>query len=234
MTTIAVTAAPSRRALLWEGCRDISPLVIGVLPIGFAIGAAIGTSTVPALAGWAGGPVIVGGAAQLVTIRMLDTGAAPAAILTAALLVNARVMMYSAAIAPWFRDASRRQRLLVAFPLIDPTFFVSAARFQRHDLDQRGRLAYYAGAAITLMAAWMGVQAIAIGAGSALPEAVGLHLAAPLAFAGLLAKATAGRPQVSAATVAAAVAVAGIALPFQCGVLVGVLVGIAAGIAVSP
>jgi predicted branched-subunit amino acid permease len=220
-----------RRGHVLAGSRDILPLVVGVLPIGLAVGATIGTSeTVPRLAGWAGGPVIVGGAAQLLTIRMLDAGAAPAAILLSALLVNARVLMYGAALAPWFRETSRRRRLLVAFPLIDPTFLVSISRFERGDLDQSARLAYYAGAATTLMVAWTGIQALAIAAGGVLPEAVGLHLAAPLAFAGLLAKSVSGRPALAAAGSAGLVAVAGTGLPFQAGGLLALLVGIAAGV----
>jgi hypothetical protein len=45
-------------------------------------------------------------------------------------------------------------------------------------------VAYYAGAAGLLMVAWMAVQALAIAAGGSLPEVVGLHVAAPLVFAG--------------------------------------------------
>lgn len=235
MTAATVAAAVTgRRRHLLAGARDILPLVVGVLPIGLAIGATIGTSdTVPALAGWSGGPVIVGGAAQLLTIRMLDAGAAPVAILVSALLVNARVVMYGAAIAPWFRETSWRRRLLVAFPLIDPTFLVSTARFERGDLDQSGRLAYYAGAATTLMVAWMGAQAVAIAAGGALPEAVGLHLAAPLAFAGLLVKSVSGRPALAAAGAAGLLTVVGTGLPYQVGLLLAVLGGIAVGVVVA-
>ena len=80
-------------------------MVIGVLPLGLAIGAAIGTSSIPPLAGWLGGPLIFGGAAQLIAVQLLDAGAAPAVIVISALLVNARIVMYGAAIAPWFRGA---------------------------------------------------------------------------------------------------------------------------------
>jgi predicted branched-subunit amino acid permease len=234
MTALTIpTRAATRRSHLLAGARDVLPLTIGVLPIGLAIGATIGASdTLPTVAGWFGGPVIVGGAAQLITVRMLDAGAAPVAILVSALLVNARVIMYGAALAPWFREASVRERLLVAFPLIDPTFFVSSARFERGDLDQRDRLAYYAGAATTLMLAWMVVQAVGIAAG-ALPDAVGLHLAAPLAFAGLLAKSASGRPALTAAGTAALVAVVGTGLPFQTGMLVAIAVGVTAGVAIE-
>jgi predicted branched-subunit amino acid permease len=204
-------------------------MVIGVLPLGLAIGVAISTSSVPALAGWAAGPLIFGGAAQLMAIQLLDAGAAPAVIIVSALLVNSRIVMYSAAIAPWFRTATLRQRLLVAAPLIDPLYMTCAARYERDDLDQRGRLAYYAGAALLLLASWMAIQALAIVIGDSIPEAAGVHVAAPLAFAGMLAKATVARPAIAPAGVAGLVAVVAAGMPYQSGITLAVVAGIVAG-----
>ncbi len=233
MSTAAVTAHHPGWRHARQGCRDIVPMIIGVAPIAIAIGATISTSPVPALAGWAGGPLIVGGAAQLLTVQMLATGSAPFVIVVSAVLVNARVMGYAAAIAPWFREASLRQRLLVAIPLTDPLYFTATARFARDDLDQSGRLAYYLGAGGLLLASWMGIQAVAIAAGSTLPHWVGLHLAAPLALGGLLAKVATGRPATAAAVTAGAVAVAAVALPLQAGASLGVIAGIAAGVVIT-
>ena len=234
---MSAVAADAHRETAWrharQGGRDIIPMVIGVAPIARAIGATISTSPVPALAGWAGGPLIVGGAAQLLSIQMLARGSAPFVIVVSALLVNARVVAYAAAIAPWFREASLRQRLLVAIPLTDPLFFTATARFERDDLDQSGRLAYYVGAGGLLLAAWMALQGIAIAAGSTLPDWVGLRLAAPLALGGLLAKVATGPAATAAAAVAAGVAVATVALPLQSGASIGVIAGIAAGVVIT-
>jgi predicted branched-subunit amino acid permease len=204
-------------------------MVIGVLPLGLAIGVAISTSSVPAVAGWAAGPLIFGGAAQLMAVQLLDAGAAPAVIIVSALLVNSRIVMYSAAIAPWFRTATLRQRLLVAAPLIDPLYMTCAARYERDDLDQRGRLAYYAGAALLLLASWMAIQALAIVIGDSIPDAAGVHVAAPLAFAGMLAKATVARPAIAPAGVAGLVAVVAAGMPYQSGITLAVVAGIVAG-----
>jgi predicted branched-subunit amino acid permease len=204
-------------------------MVIGVLPLGLAIGVAISSSTMPALAGWAAGPLIFGGAAQLMAIQLLDAGAAPAVVIVSALLVNSRIVMYSAAIAPWFRTATLRQRLLVAAPLIDPLYLTCAARYERGDLDQRGRLAYYTGAAVLLLAAWMAIQALAIAIGDSIPDAAGLHVAAPLAFAGMLAKTSVARPAIAAAAAAGLVAVTAAGMPYQSGITLAVIAGIVAG-----
>jgi len=218
----------ARRAFV-GGVRDIAPLAASVAPFGLAIGAAVGASDVPRLAGWAGGPLILAGSAQLTTVEMLDAGAAPLVIIVSALVLNARILMYGAALAPWFRDETLMRRLLLAVPLIDQLFLVAAPRFEEDDLDRRARQAYYGGAASVLIGVWVAAQTIGLVAGVGLPPALGLHLAAPLALAGLLAKSINGRPAIVAAIVAALVVVVGAGLPQQSGVLVAASVGVAVG-----
>lgn len=226
-------AAGSVRRPFLAGAREIAPFVIGVLPIALAVGTLVSSSSVPALTGWLAGPLIFGGAAQLLTIQLLDAGAAPAAIIASALLVNSRVLMYSAAIAPWYAQASLRARLLVAVPLIDPLFLAAQPRFERGDLDQRERLAWWAGAATLLVVCWMAVQGIAQALSTSVPQSADLHMAAPLVFVGVLAKLAHGRPAVAAAAVAAAVAVVGTPLPFQSAMSLGIVAGLLAAVVVS-
>lgn len=227
--TTAVSSAPSTRTAMGEGMREVIPFVLGVLPLALAIGAMLAESSVSALAGWLAGPAIFGGAAQLLTIQMLDAGAAPAVIIVSAVLVNSRVLFYGAAIAPWFAEAGLRTRLLVAIPLIDPLFIQSQQRFARGDLDQRGRTAYYSGAAVVLVVAWMSVQAIALLVGGTLPDYLSLEMAAPLVFAGFLANLAKGRPALTAASVGGVIAVTGSFLPYQLSLSAGVVAGLVAG-----
>lgn len=222
-------ASSATNTRFWEGAREVLPMALGVLPLALAIGVALASSSVPALAGWLSGPAIFGGAAQLLTIQMIDDGAATAVIVVSALLVNARVVVYGAALAPWFAEATLRTRLLVAFPIIDPLFLLAQPRFERGDLDQRSRTAYYAGAAFTLVGVWMSVQAAALLVGGVVPEELQLSMAAPLVFAGYLAHVTRTRSAVVAAGTAAVVAVAGSGLPFQSALSAGVLAGLVAG-----
>ncbi|MDH3707789.1 MAG: AzlC family ABC transporter permease [Acidimicrobiia bacterium] len=212
-----------------EGARDIGPMALSVAPFGLAIGAAVGASSVPDLAGWAGGPLILAGSAQLTAVEMIDAGAAPAVTVLSALVLNVRILMYGAAMAPWFRHQRLSRRLLLAMPLIDQLFLVAAPRFERGDLDERGRQAYYVGAAALLVGTWVLAQTVGVVAGVGLPATWGLHLAAPLALAGLLAKSITGRPAAVAAAVAGLLAVVGAGLPHQSAVLVAALVGVAAG-----
>jgi predicted branched-subunit amino acid permease len=203
-------------------------MVIGVVPFGFAIGAAASTTSLSGAQSMAGTGIFAG-AAQLTSVQMLETGAAPLVIVLSALMINARIILYSASLAPWFRHESLGHRLLLAVPVIDQLHFTCVPRFEKGDLDSHGRRAYYCGAAAWLVGAWVSAQALAVFAGARLPEAVGLRVAAPLALAGLLAKSTAGSRSVLAAAVAALVVVVGAGLPYHSAVLVAALAGIAAG-----
>jgi predicted branched-subunit amino acid permease len=221
-----------RRTML-EGARDITPMVIGVAPFGLAIGAAIGASSVGTAEGLASGPAIFAGAAQLSVIQMLDSGVTPAVIVLSALMINARLLLYSASLASWFRGSSLPQRLLLAIPVIDQLYFTCGPRFEQGDLDRRGRVAYYSGAASFLTSTWVATQAVAIVAGARVPESVGLHVAAPLALAGLLAKSLADGKAIAAAVCGGVVAVIGVGLPYSSAVLVATLCGVAAGTALD-
>jgi len=218
-----------RRHAFAEGVRDVTPMVIGVVPFALAIGAAIGTSSVSTLAGMASAPLVLAGAAQLSTIEMLDAGAEPIVIVLSALMINARLVLYSASIAGWFRDEPLGRRLALAIPVIDQLHFTCIPRFERCDLDRAGRRAHYAGAALWLATAWTASQWLAMLVGARVPEGLGLGVAAPLALAGLLAKSTVDRRSIVAAVGASSLVVIAIGLPFHSALLVAAIGGIVAG-----
>jgi len=201
-------------------------MVIGVIPFGLAIGASIGSSTVGTAQGIASGPLILAGAAQLSTLRLLESGAAPLIVILSALMINARILLYSASLAPWFASEPLRRRLFLAVPVIDQLHFTCTPRFERGDLDAAGRRWYYIGAATWLVTAWTVSQFVAAVGGARLPGWMGLDLAAPLALAGLLAKTVDDRRTATAAVIAAAATVAAVGLPLNSAVLVATVVAL--------
>lgn len=227
--TIPATV-PSARALARAGARDMTPMVIGVVPFGLAVGAMIGSSGIDPWAAAASAPLILAGAAQLTTLQMLEAGSNPAVIVTSALLINLRIVLYSASLAPWFAGVRLRTRLLLATTVIDQTHFVVIPRFEQGDLDRRGRVAYYAGASVWLVSAWLASQFLAMVLGAELPESARLDMAAPLALIGLLAKSVGTRSSAVAAAFGVAVAAIGAGLPFHSATLVATVTGIAVAI----
>jgi hypothetical protein len=57
------------------------------------------------LAGLATGPTIYGGSAQLSAVRLLESGAGVAVIVASVLVINARLLLYGAAMAPHWSGA---------------------------------------------------------------------------------------------------------------------------------
>lgn len=216
----------STGALVRAGARDITPMAIGIVPFGLALGAMIGSSGVDPGAALASAPLILAGAAQLTTLQMLEAGSNPVVIVASALLVNLRILLYSASLAPWFSGVRLRLRLLLATSVIDQTHFVAVPRFERGDLDRRGRVAYYTGASVCIVSAWLGSQAVAMLIGAELPESARLDMAAPLALIGLLAKSVRTRASMLAAVVGVAVVSLGAGLPFHSATLVAIVLGI--------
>src|SRR4051794_21704110 len=81
------------------GARDALPMVVTLTPFALAVGAAVASTGVPAFTAWSSSWLVVGGAAQLVAVQMLDGGAYAALVVAIALVVNARHLLYSASLA---------------------------------------------------------------------------------------------------------------------------------------
>jgi predicted branched-subunit amino acid permease len=204
----------------------MTPMVLGIVPFGLALGAMMASSDLDPWAAFASAPLILAGAAQLTTLQMLEAGGNPVVIVASALLVNLRILLYSASLAPWFGGVRLRLRLLLATSVIDQTHFVAVPRFEQGDLDRRGRIAYYAGASVWLVGAWLGSQTAAMVLGAELPDSARLDMAAPLALIGLVAKSVGTRPAAVGAAIGAGVVALGAGLPFHSATLVATLAGI--------
>lgn len=209
----------------------MTPMALGLVPFGLAIGGTIASSSIGSWPGLASGPIILAGAAHLATLQMLEAGVTPVVVVASALVINLRLVLYSATLAPWFAGVPRRRRLALAATITDQLYFVCIERFPKGDLDVRGRTAYYAGAAGCLVSIWLGSQYTATLLGAELPAAARLDMAAPLALAGLLARsARTGSAQVAAAASIIVVA-AGASLPLGTSILIATVGGVVAAAA---
>jgi branched chain amino acid efflux pump len=211
------------------GARDALPMVMTLVPFALAVGAAMASTGVPALTGWSSSWLVVGGAAQLVAVQMLDNGAHAALVVSIALVVNSRHLLYSASLAPYTREWPRRWRLLGAYFLADPIYALAIVRFERVNERPAERLRYYAGVAGVLWASWLLLTGAGVLLAGALPRALPLTVAAPLGFLMLLLPMLKGRPGYAAAITGGVVALAAAGLPLGLNLLVGGAAGAAAG-----
>src|SRR5262249_48188450 len=95
-----VTFAVNRREFL-SGGRAMVPWLLGVAPFGLIIGVSSAHTSIPTLAGVMTGPVIYSGSAQVATIQLLSAGAAPIVVVGTGLIINIRLIFYSAAMAQY-------------------------------------------------------------------------------------------------------------------------------------
>lgn len=225
---ISLTA---HRRDLAAGARAMLPWAAGVTPFGLVIGVSAARADLPTLAGWLTGPLIYAGSAQIATIEMLHAGASPAAVVIAALLINARLLFYSAAMAVHWRATPMWWRLLAGYLLVDPSFVVGVERY-RQPGDRRRAHAHYLGAGLVLWVSWLTAIAVGALAGVRLPGWLHLEFLIPLYLVGQVVPRLASTATRRAAVTAAAVGAVALPAPMHLGVPVAIIAGIAAGLAV--
>ncbi len=206
------------------------PWLLGVAPFGLVIGVSAAQADVPTMAGWLSGPLIFAGSAQVATIQLLDSGAAPLVVVAAALAINLRLVLYSATMADHWRGTSRWWQALAAAALVDPTLAVGVDGYGRAGDRRHGHL-HYAGGAAALALTW--IVAITAGAtvGTALPSGLQLELVIPLFLIGEVVPRLRSRATAGAVGVAAALALCGQWVPLHLGIPLAIAVALAVALA---
>lgn len=215
---------------LLRGARAMTPWLFGVAPFGLVIGVSAAQSGLPDGAGWLTGPTIYAGSAQVATIQLLDGGAAAVTIVLTVVVINLRLALYSAAMAPYWRGTPLWWRLLGGYLLVDPSFAVGLDRY-RTEPDRRRAHAHYLGGAVVLWVTWL--VAIAVGAwvGAGVPPQLHLELLVPLFLLGEILPTLRARATRRAVLVSAGFALACLSFPLHLGIAIGIVAGIAVGLA---
>jgi 4-azaleucine resistance transporter AzlC len=217
---------------LRAGARDAAPIIVGLLPFGLVAGyAALEAGLSPAQAVGLS-TIVFAGASQIAVIELLGADAPLTVAVATAVVINARLLMYSASIAPYFRAFRTRTKALLAYVLTDQAFALSVSTYRDPDRDV-DRRAYYLGAAGSIWIAWQVATVAGVLLGTGVPSSWGLAFAAPLVFLALLVPAVGDRPSAAAAVVGGGVALLARNVPSDAGLLIGGVAGVAAGLAVE-
>lgn len=214
------------RAVVRRGVIDALPLYVPAMPFALVIGLAIVESGINPFAGWSGSWLIFGGAAQLTVVSLLGTGTAAFAIVVAGLVIQARHLMYSAAMAPTFQDQPTWFRWLGPYFLIDQIF---ALTIIKTDQDPATFRTYYMASAVTMWSLWQVTTAAGLALGPIVPEEWNLEFAVPLLFIALLVMGIDRSSKLVAALVGAGVTYLFASLPNRTGLLVGAVGGVLVG-----
>lgn len=214
------------RAIARRGTLDALPLYVPAMPFALVVGLAIVEAGINPFAGWSGSWLIFGGAAQLTVVSLLGTGTAFFAVVTAGLVVQARHLMYSAALAPTFQRQPSWFRWVGPYVLIDQMFALVSIRTDDDPDDFR---TYYLAAGATFWILWQLTTALGIVIGPAVPLEWNLQFAIPLLFIGLIVLGVDKASKLVAALVGAGVTFLFAGLPNRSGLLVGAFAGILVG-----
>jgi len=219
----------TRERALTDGFKAMAPMLLALVPFGLVLGVTMAGTVVGAGWGFATSFIIFAGAAQLATVQLLNDGTALAVVVLTALVINIRHLMYSAALAPAFRDFPPRWRAALPYLLTDQTFAVSTLRFERAT-DPVYRRWFFFGTGVALWVPWQLSTLTGVVLGAQIPESLGLGFAIPLVFLVLLIPVVQTRPGLIAAIVGGGVAVLASGAPYGLGLVVGAVAGIAAGV----
>lgn len=206
--------------------RDIAPFALSLIPFALAIGSAGAANGMALTTTLFGAGAILAGASQLAAIELLGSGAGTVLVVSTVALINARLLLYGNGVNRWFPTMARWQRLLLAGFIVDANYLICEQRFEtlRAEADRRR---YYLAATMAMILVFFGCQVIGHQAGATVPDGMGLHLAAPLVFAGMLAQTVTDRTHlITAATatvvlIGATTGIGGAALPLATVVALG-------------
>ncbi len=152
--------------------------------------------------------LVFAGAAQFAAVGWIVSGLPwPAVVLLTAFL-NARHLLYSAALAPFVASRPRSERAVAAHVLTDEAFALAIAHFRR--LGRADMWGYWAAAIGFVFIPWNLATLAGSALGSAVPDParLGLDVVFPAAMAGLAVGLVTGRRELAAALAGAILAVA--------------------------
>lgn len=218
------------RPAFFEGVRDMTPVLIGIVPFGMVCGIgaiAAGASPFAALAMSA---IMFSGAAQIIASQLLAAGAPLLVIVLSCLVVGLRFLVYSAAMAPYLRPLDHRWRNVLSFVLTDQAFAGTLQRFRDSD-DLDANASYFLGGGALLWVVWQIATLAGILVGQVIPASWQLEFVVPLCFLAVLAPLLRDRVTLLVVVVTGVAAIALDNMPMRLSMICAGLIGIAAGVA---
>jgi 4-azaleucine resistance transporter AzlC len=220
--------ATSRRRVLLDGAG----IAVSAMGFGFVYGLSareVGFSPIEAMAM---SLIVFAGAAQFAAVGYVASGLPWPGIVLLTALLNARHLLYSAALGPWFRPVPFVRRTVAAHLLTDEAFALSIGHFRRLGrLDEWG---YWIGAIVSTLIPWNLATLAGVVLGGQIPDPsrFGIDVIFPSAMIGLAVGLITGRRELVAAIVGAGVGViVALATSPAIGIIAGGIVGPFMGLA---
>ena len=217
------------RSAFINGMRDQVPFMLGNVPFGLITGAAAVSAGADLWLSMAMSVIMFAGAAQLAAISLMAQHAPGGIVVLTVLVVNLRMMMYSAAIAPYFRRTPQLRKWLFSYLLTDHAFALLTTKFDKQRVPEQVD-AYYFGAAGAMWCCWQASVAVGVFAGTLVPAKWSLDFAIPLVFLSLVLPALQTRSHWAAAIAASVAAAFCTSMPLKLGLIAAAITGVLVGV----
>lgn len=218
------------RQAFWRGYLDCAPFTLIVVPYSMLFGVVARDAGLDILQTMAMTVLVIAGASQFTAIALLQDQAPVFIALAAALAVNLRMAMYSAALVPHIGHAPLGLRALMAYLMVDQAFAVAVRTYEdRPDMTPPTKVAYYFGCMALICPFWYGFTLLGALLGQSIPAAFSLDFAVPVCFIALTAPLLRSGPHVLAALVAGIAALAFAWVPWSLGLMIAAALGVLVG-----
>ena len=222
------------KSAYWAGVRDGLPFIVMVVPFALLFGV-VGIEAGLSMAQTMSFSVLViAGASQFAALQLMLDNAAIGFVLLAALAVNLRMAMYSAALAPHLGAAPFWQRALVGYLNFDQSYMASIAKYEDNpQMTLPAKVAYFLGVALVISPLWCVFTYIGARLGATVPADIEIAFILPIAFLSMVAPMLKSLAHVAAAFVSIIVAISLVGLPAGSGLLIAAVCAMLTGVVVE-
>lgn len=218
------------KSAFWCGFLDCIPFILVVAPFGLLFGVVATEAGLNLLETMSMTVLVIAGAAQFTALALLQDHAPTIVVILAALTVNLRMAMYSAALVPHLGKSSLSTRALASYFMIDQTFAVSIKKYESNPhWSTSQKTAYYFGCTAALCPFWYLFCLTGALVGQSIPKEYSLDFAIPICFISLIAPMLRSLPHLVSALVSIVLALVLAWMPYNLWLIVAAVFAMMAG-----
>lgn len=218
-----------KRKSFFAGVVQVSPLMLGVIPFGIICGANAVEAGMNASEAVLMSVIVFAGASQLAVTQLMANDASWIVMLLTGIVINLRMLMYSASLSGYLGKESVMNKLGIAYLLTDQAYATSLQAYHSDESENLHRVMYYLGVGGLMWVSFVISTAVGALLGTVIPSSWDLGFSVPLTFLALLMGTIRKREFRDAALIGSICAILLHGLPYNLGMLIGALTGIAGG-----
>ncbi|CAB1214702.1 Inner membrane protein YgaZ [Acinetobacter bouvetii] len=153
----------------FRGVQDMLPLSVAVIPWGILAGSAAMNAGLSILQAVGMSALVFAGAAQLVSLSMLMTGASLLSIILTVFFLTSQHFIYALSLREDIKPLPLSKRLSIGFLLTDELYATAM-------LKKQPSYAYMLGAGLSFYVSWVGFSLVGILLANTVPDLSNLHL----------------------------------------------------------